>query len=129
MKISLVATVCKTLYLYVPSVYTVMWYAIFMSKYLIIDSLQNNLSTYSMLYGQSNPMYRGQYKLSDINTQCIVYPVTGPNNILYNNNTSNTKQNILCNSNDYAGKHGPRNRTDQSALNDFDPDLNYKSSI
>ena len=26
---------------------------------------------------------------------------------------------------DYAGKHGPSNRTDESALNDIDPDLNY----
>ena len=51
-------SVCKTLYLYVSSVYTVMWHDIimhsFMSKYLIIDSLQKNLSTYSKLYGQSN---------------------------------------------------------------------------
>ena len=29
------------------------------------------------------------------------------------------------NSNDYAGKHGPSNGTDQSALNDIDPDLKY----
>ena len=97
----------------------------FMSKYLIIDSLQKNLSTYSMLYGQSNSMYTSQYKLSAINTQCIVYPATGPNNVLYDSNTSNTKQSILCNSNDYAGKPGTNNRTDQSALNDIDPDLNY----
>ena len=70
-------------------------------------------------------MYTSQYKLSAINTQFIVYPVTGLNNVLYDHNTSNTKQSILCNSNDYAGKHGPSNRTDQSALNDIDPDLNY----
>ena len=81
-----------------------------------------------MLYGQSNSMYTNQYKLSAINTQCIVYPVTGPNNVLYDNNTSNTQQSILCSSNDYAGKHGPRNRTDQGALNDIDPDLNYLST-
>ena len=50
----IICFVCKTLYLYVYSVYTVMWYAMFMpsfmSKYLIIYSLQKNLSTYSMLY-------------------------------------------------------------------------------
>ena len=106
-----------------------MWYAMFMpsfmSKYLIIDSLQKNLSTYSMLYIQSNSMYTSQYKLSAINTQCIVCPVTGSNNVLYDNNNSNTKQSIVCNFNDYTGKHGPRNRTDQSSLNDIDPDLNY----
>ena len=70
-------------------------------------------------------MYTSQYKLFAINTQFIVYPVTGLNNVLYDHNTSNTKQSILCNSNDYAGKHGPSNRTGQSALNDIDPDLNY----
>ena len=63
----------------------------------------------------ANQMYTSQYKFSAINTQCIVYPVTGPNNVLYDNNTSNTKQSILCSSNDYAGKHGPRNRTLQVA--------------
>ena len=124
----IICFVCKTLYLYVSSVYTVMWYAIsmpsFISKYLIKDPLQKNVSTYSMLLGQSNPMYTSQYKLSAINTLFIVYPITGLNNVLYDHNTSNTKQSILCNSNDYAGKHGPSNRTDQSALNDIDPDLN-----
>ena len=97
----------------------------FISKYLIKDQLQKNVSTYSMLLGQSNPMYKSQYKLSAINTQFIVYLVTGLNNVLYDHNNSNTKQSILCNFNDYAGKHGPSNRTDQSALNDIDPDLNY----
>ena len=29
------------------------------------------------------------------------------------------------NSDDFARKHGPMNRTDQSSLNDIDPDLNY----
>ena len=47
------------------------------------------------------------------------------NNVLYDHNTSNAKQSILYNSNDYAGNHGPRNRIYQSALNDIDPDLNY----
>ena len=101
-----------------------MWYAIsmpsFISKYLIKDPLQKNVSTYSMLHGQSNPMYTSQYKLSAKNTPCIVYPVIGLNNDLYDHNTSNTKQSILCNSNDYAGKHGPMIRTDQSAFNDID---------
>ena len=41
-----------------------------------------------MLNGQSNPMYTSQYMLYAINTQCMVYPVTGPNNVLYDNNTS-----------------------------------------
>ena len=71
----------------------------FISKYLVKDPLQKKVSTYSMLLGQSNPMYTSQYKLSDINTQFIVYPVTGLNNVLYDHNTSNTKQSILCNSN------------------------------
>ena len=71
----IIISVCKTLYVYVSSVYTVMWYAIFlpsfMPKYLIKDPLQKNLITYSMLYGQTNPMYTSQYKLSTINTQCL----------------------------------------------------------
>ena len=58
----IICYVCKTLYLYVSSVYTVIWHAIimpsFISKYLIKDPLQKNLSTYSMLYGQTNPMYK-----------------------------------------------------------------------
>ena len=45
----IICFVCKTLYLYVYSVYTVMWYAIsmpsFISKYLIKDPLQKNVST------------------------------------------------------------------------------------
>ena len=45
----IICFVCKTLYLYVSSVYTVMWYAIsmpsFISKYLIKDPLQKNVST------------------------------------------------------------------------------------
>ena len=45
-----------------------------------------------MLHGQSNPIYTRQYKLSTINTQCIVYPVTGLNDVLYDHNTCNTKQ-------------------------------------
>ena len=49
----------------------------------------------------------------------------GPNNVLYDNNNSNTKQNISRNSDDFARKHGPLNRTNQSSLNDIDPDLNY----
>ena len=121
--------VCKTLCLYVSSVYAVMWYAIFMpsfmSKYFIKDYLHMNLSAYSILYGQSNPMYTSEYKLSALNTQCIVYSVIGLNNVLYDNNTNNTKQSRIYNSNDYAGKHGPMNRTDQSLLNDIDPDFNY----
>ena len=92
----------------------------FISKYLIKDPLQKKLSTYSMLYGQTNPMYTSQYKLSTINTQCIVCPVPGRNKVLYDNNNSNTKQNISHNSDDYAGKHGSMNRTDQSSLNDID---------
>ena len=58
-----------------------------------------------MLYGQTNPMYTSQYKLSTINTPCIVCPATGPNNVLYVNNNSNTKQNISRNSDDFARKH------------------------
>ena len=53
----------------------------FMSKYLIKAPLQKNFSTYSMIYGQTNPMYTSQYKLSTINTQCIVCSATGPNNV------------------------------------------------
>ena len=70
-------------------------------------------------------MYISQYKLSTINTQCIVCPVTGRKNVFYDNDNSNTKQNISHNSDDFARKHGPMNRTDQSSLNDIDPDLNY----
>ena len=33
------------------------YYYYFISKDLIKDPLQKNLSTYSMLYGQTNPMY------------------------------------------------------------------------
>ena len=106
-----------------------MWHAIimpsFISKYLIKDPLRKNLSTYIMLYGQTNPMYTSQYKLSTINTQCIIFPATGPNNVLYDNNNSNTKQNISRNSDDFARKHGPMNRTDPSSLNGIDHDLNY----
>ena len=78
------------------------YYALFYIKYLIKDPLQKNFSTYSMLYGQTNPMYTSQYKLSTINTQCIVCPVTGRNKVLYDNNNSNTKQNISHNSDDFA---------------------------
>ena len=46
----IICSVCKTLYLYVSSVYTVMWHAIimpsYMSKYLIKDPLQKKLNTY-----------------------------------------------------------------------------------
>ena len=49
----------------------------------------------------------------------------GPNNVLYDNNNSNTKQNISRNSDDFARKHGPLNITNLSSLNDIDPDLNY----
>ena len=126
----IICSICKTLYLYVSSVYTVMWHAIimpsYMSKYLIKDPLQKKLNTYSILYGQTNPLYTNQYKLSTINTQCTVCPATGWNNVLYdNNNHSNTKQNISLNSDDFANKQGTLNRTDQSSLNDIDPDLNY----
>ena len=75
----IICSVCKTLYLYVSSAYTVMWHAIimpsYMSKYLIKDPLQKKLNTYSILYGQTNPMHTNQYKLSTINTQCTVYCV------------------------------------------------------
>ena len=65
-----------------------MWHAMimpsYMSKYLIKDPLQKNLNTYSILYGQTNPMYTNQYKLSTINTHCTVCcPTTGWNNVLY----------------------------------------------
>ena len=70
-------------------------------------------------------MYTNKYKLSTINTQCIVCSVTCRNMVLYDNNNSNTEQNISHNSDDFARKHGSMNITDQSSLNDNDPDLNY----
>ena len=69
-------------------------------------------------------MHTNQYKLSTINTQYTVCPATDWNNVLYDNN-SNTKQNRSPNSDDFANKQGTLNRTDQSSLNDIDPDLNY----
>ena len=80
-----------------------------------------------------NPYLTKKYAFHQKNTQIIVYPVIGMTKYKYDTKGHrNTGCKIIADQNDHGlsnnSNNSSLNRTDQSALRNIDPDINYLSS-